>query len=991
MRVSKTFFILIFGLSQLIVLAQEPVYRHYTSQNGLPSSEVYDVLQSEEGYIWFATNYGVVRFDGLNFRVFDKQDGLPENAIFNMQKDDSGRIWFNTFNGSLAYWDGEKIQPYKNNNKISAYIQSMGLTTTVFVSYDIQPDGSLLFDLNGKGLHLINDAGTIQLKKQKEDAAFFDLILLPNGKVLFNSSSTITEPTIRLIQGDSIFQVTRLFDNSAYKNNNLFRATHRNGVVYFTYNNLLIRAKGNKSELVYRFKYRIVDVQFDKSGGMWIGTINGGAFHFKDSNFTVLPENYLNGNSISKIFFDHEEGIWLTSTNNGIFYYPSLNITKYDMESSGLPSNRINDIEIDPSGKIWLGLGRGQLVSINTDNTIKTYHIETDQEAFISKIKWNKPLNRLLIGTNIDLYYFENGSIKLHPNIFSNKIGGRKKFSAIKDIALNYHTGDFWLGKYTGITKLSSSGKVMYMSALESNFNERVEAIELDSNGTVWMGTLHGLWQFKNAKFTQLTSRYSLLSERITVIKSINDTIVMGTRGNGLLILTKGSMFQFTTANGLPGNSIDALTISPNLIIAGTNQGVFTINRKNMISDPKIRTITTSNGLSSNEITSLHLKENSILIGTSEGLNILDHTALMPRSNHFPLFFTKLTIDESPVNIENNLQIKFEINSIEIDYFAISFHNKGKIIYRHRLLGLHDEWFENQHTGAQYPYLPAGKYTFEVSAKNLNGEWNPNPITLSFEIIQPFWQTWWFYSLIAIMLVMIIYLVFRLRIKAIRNKNQLLLDIYRYQQEALIGQMNPHFIFNALNSLQRYILENDKVASNKYLSKFSGLMRKTLENSQNKEISIQAESDTLQLYLEVEASRFKNRFNFELIIGEGFDPKTTMIPVFIIQPLVENAIWHGLMNSEKLGLLQIQFTRSSNDLQCMIVDNGIGREAAAAISNRKDKKSLGISIIQNRIKLLNTQENREINIQYTDLKNESGMATGTEVIVSFPHYFIQKI
>lgn len=987
MHVFRSFFLVFFLLILQIVSAQEPVYRHYTSQNGLPSSEVYDAIQSEEGYVWFATNYGVARFDGLNFKIFDRQDGLLRNTIFNVQKDPSGRIWFNAFNGTLAYWDGKTIQPYKNNDQLSSYIKSLGIKTTVFVSYDIKSDGSILFDLYGKGLHRIMMDGSISVMKKPEDSAFFDLNLLENGKVLFSSATIMNPPTLRVVNGDSITVTDKPIIGNVFLSAVLHRSFHISDMVFFSYNNVLTKIQNGKSEIVYQFDYRISSLKMDKSGRLWVGTINGGVFMFDNYAKNVTPHNYLKGNSISSIYFDHEDGIWVTSTNNGVFYYPTLNINKYIIETE-LASNRINAIEIDPHGRIWLGLDRGILLSIDTNRQSRIYEVDKKNEVVISRLKWDSQRNLLLIGTNVNLYYLDNEVIKPYKDNYVSKTSGNaRSFSAIMDIVQNEKTGDFWIGKYNGITRFSNNGVVTYNSLEESGFDERAEAIAVDESGTIMIGSLNGLWQYKNGKFIHFDTINPILGERITMIKMLHDTLLLGTRGNGLLILTSDSLYQLTRLNGLPGNSINTLTVGKEIIFAGTNQGVCILKRKDIVSRPDIVTITASSGLTSNEISAICQRGNMIYVGTSEGLNMFSLSSLKPSVTHFPLVITKITVDENPIDLKGDLKINFKDNAIEIDYFAISFRNKGKITYQHRLVGLNDEWIENQLTSAQFPYLPPGNYIFEVTARNLNGDWNPVPSRLSFIVLKPYWQTWWFISILVIVLATALLIIYKLRINVVRRKNQMLQDIYKYQQEALIGQMNPHFLFNALNTVQRYILENDKIASSKYLSKFAGLMRKTLENSQNKQISIKSEMDALNLYLELESARFKNKFEFSIEAGLDFDPAETMIPVFIIQPLVENSIWHGLMINDKPGILKVLFERQQNDLLCKVIDNGIGRKAAALVGNNKDKQSLGISIIRKRLNLLNTQEKKQIQIQYTDLINEAGVASGTEVIVYFPQFF----
>jgi len=224
--------------------------------------------------------------------------------------------------------------------------------------------------------------------------------------------------------------------------------------------------------------------------------------------------------------------------------------------------------------------------------------------------------------------------------------------------------------------------------------------------------------------------------------------------------------------------------------------------------------------------------------------------------------------------------------------------------------------------------------------------------------------------------------------KAAKNKHLLEQNLNLYMQKALSQQMNPHFIFNTLNSIQFFLLNNDKISSNKYLTKFARLMRITLDNSQSETISLYREIESLNLYIELEQLRFENKFTFKITTGADIDTELISIPPLIIQPFVENAIWHGIMHrdSNEDGKLIILFSISENNLICTIEDNGIGREKANEI--RKQKKpehiSLGTQITESRISLINQLYNKKLNITYHDLFAPDGTASGTRVEICFP-------
>lgn len=245
--------------------------------------------------------------------------------------------------------------------------------------------------------------------------------------------------------------------------------------------------------------------------------------------------------------------------------------------------------------------------------------------------------------------------------------------------------------------------------------------------------------------------------------------------------------------------------------------------------------------------------------------------------------------------------------------------------------------------------------------------------------------------IVIVFLSLVIYILYRN--KAIRKRNKLQQELNLYMQKALSQQMNPHFIFNTVNSIQYYILNNDKVASNKYLTMFARLMRMTLENSQHHLIPIQDEIQALNLYLELESLRFEGKFEYGISIDEENEVELFKMPTLLIQPYVENSIWHGLMHKDGMGKISVDIALMENKVnsknlmvKCTIEDNGIGREKATEIKQKKNTshKSLGTKITENRLRLINSLYGSDMSVNYTDLKDENGNPTGTRVEICFP-------
>ena len=229
-------------------------------------------------------------------------------------------------------------------------------------------------------------------------------------------------------------------------------------------------------------------------------------------------------------------------------------------------------------------------------------------------------------------------------------------------------------------------------------------------------------------------------------------------------------------------------------------------------------------------------------------------------------------------------------------------------------------------------------------------------------------------------------IISRARINSRQRISEMNRKISEVTQANLRQQMNPHFIFNTLNSIQYYMYQHDKLATNNYLTKFSSLMRKVLENSQHTSVPLRDELDALILYLELEKIRFKDKFDYQINIDEEIDTILYKVPTMLIQPYVENSICHGLMPNEEKGLVKIELKLKKDYISCIIEDNGIGRDASRErkMKNEKNHNSLGTQITNSRLDLVNTLYGTSLKTIYTDLKNENGEPVGTRVEIHIP-------
>jgi len=309
-------------------------------------------------------------------------------------------------------------------------------------------------------------------------------------------------------------------------------------------------------------------------------------------------------------------------------------------------------------------------------------------------------------------------------------------------------------------------------------------------------------------------------------------------------------------------------------------------------------------------------------------------------------------------NIPENLVLKYNKNHLTFDFIGIYHTNPDKVKYKFKLDGFDKTWQPiTKATFVTYSNIPPGNFTFELSATTDLKNWT-TPILFKFKIESPFWLTWWFYAICTITFLAIIWLIITNREKNAKRKRdtQLIIDkskMLSLEQQALNASMNRHFIFNSLNSIQYYINRQDRLSANKYLTNFAKLIRKNLDSSLENEIYIDEELERIDLYLKLEQMRFQNKFNYKINVAHNIDPQTIKIPSMILQPFIENSIWHGILPSDKLGNITVDVQKTATEIIIDVIDDGIG--IAKSMSLKKDKAqhhiSKGMELTKGRINL----------------------------------------
>ncbi len=1022
---------LLFGLG---VRAQTPEVKfdHLSVEHGLSQSTGSAIMQDSNGFMWFGTQDGLNKYDGLVFTTYrnnpDDAATIANNNIGALQEAADGTIWVGLEGGELDRFDpgsevfmhyGDKLlQPpgtkgnmvveiCKDASDVLWFATAAGLAQyreatdgfhyffvdTVnseqnFISAILQDAQQRFWVGTRAGRVFRFDKESGQFKEQQvgagSDLGFItaihqdrsDLIWIVaegTGVVRYDPESGDTKRFSHEPAGPQTISGNNVSSIAEDHQGNLWIGTYGNGL------NRLNRASGRVSRYANDvFEPNSLSNDFvyslfcDRSGTLWIGTAGGGVnkydpaktkfAHYK--NDLRNPE-VLRGNFVWSIFEDSRGYLWIGTQNGGLnLFDPQRSIAKvftHDPEDAKtLSANSVFAICEDLSGNIWVGTsGRGlNKLDRSTGDITRYSGNPRNQHGLL-----NNSIRNLLVDDSGIIWIGTIG-------------GGLHRFDPVAD------EFEYYLHDPDDATSIS---------------NNSIIALCEDSRGLLWLGTGNGLNKLdkKTGKFTRYfrkSGEAGTLSNDyvMSVCEDPAGNIWVGTYyGLNRLEVESGKFTTYTTRHGLPNDVIYGVLADDNgHIWASSNRGLSRY-------DPgteTFRNFDPDDGLQSYEFNSGAYFKNSagrMYFGGVNGFNVFHPDSIYDDPNPPPLVITAVKRFDKEVDFESPrepIQFSYEDNFITFEFAALDYTNPEKNQYAYKLEGLHDQWIycKNQNY-ATFTNLPHGQYTFQVKGSNNDGVWNETGASLRFVVTPPFWRSWWFRWLsVALALAGSIALIRYYHNKQ-RQRAELDRKFSELKLQALRAQMNPHFIFNTLNSIQYYISNNEQKHAYQYLSKFSRLMRKILDNSEKSTLTIAEELEALQLYLELEALRFEGKFTYKLEVDPGIDVHNLEIPTLLIQPFVENAIQHGLRYKRTNGALDISLQLDGDVLVCSIQDNGIGIEKAREKRAQDGQhRPAGLKVTQERLETMNALRRNGRSVEIVDLSKENGNMTGTRVKIMIP-------
>jgi ligand-binding sensor domain-containing protein len=981
-RPAKTLFVITGILASILTSvfssrAQSLNFRNYSVDDGLPFVDVYTIFQDSKGYLWSGGYGGLSSFDGKHFTNYSPKNGLPDYWVTSITEDSRGDLWVGTIKGASRY----------HNARFENFTTTNGLPDN-HVNCLLRDERNVLWLGTAKGLCTYDGVKFTDLSNsgpgKKSILCFYQE---PNkGRIWMGTSDGVY-----LYENNNFkkYSLSPFLDNTvtaiSMDKNGKILAGSADGLLQFENGifSIIITPSGIEMPSVS-------SLITDRDGIVWIGASNG-LFSYDGKIFTPYQvSNNVNGSNIVSLFIDYESSLWL-GTHSGLFRFRGNGFVSYG-ERDGLTSNFIYGITKDKSGNIW---ACSQLSGVFKFDG-KTFTDITHKKGLASDVTFSA-----ITAANGDVFVgTDKGLSKFSGSTVTNYSRSDGLNSDSVNCLMFDHLGRLWTAGSNGIS-LMENGKFKNFLIPESP-DEQFDIWSLyeDHTGKIWAGTYtHGLYSFDGEKFTEEGKRLKISRTDFFGITEDNEgRMYFGTLG-GVYIYDGKKTDSIKEQDGLSSELIFCMMMDKgkkNLWI-GTNQGLSKFDvagysrsgNKNIITLGKEEGFT---GVESNSNGNFLDDKGDMWFGTVNGLIKYSPANFRNNPAYAKTSITGMKLFYKDTLLAPGTELEYFENNISFDYVGICLTNPSKVRYRFMLSGAESEWSpQTADRVARYSNLPPGTYTFKVRSCNNEGLWNDEPATFSFIIKTPIWKRTWFWLLLTGISLFILSAAVFLRIRQIKKRERIETEsqvaMARNELKALRAQMNPHFVFNSLNSIQHFILTNKSADAGKYLNKFARLMRVILNNSEKSLITIREELEYLQLYLDLEEMRFEGKFTSKVEIAENIDIDYFEIPAMLLQPYVENAILHGLMPMNGGGELKIMMRLEKNTIICSVIDNGIGREKAKEmrqLSNRKDHKSLGMKITHDRLELINRLNNSQLSLTITDLYKEDGAPAGTRVDIFIP-------
>lgn len=958
--------------SIISLVAQHPVYTQLTEKDGLPDIEFYDIVEDKEGFIWLAADKGLFRYDGKKFKNYTHPDkrGL---SVFGVKLDNQGRVWCNNISGQFFYVENDSLKLFKDvKEEAKGQLTNFIFFKNKLVIYYYRE--IILVDLdNSNSIKKISDNyKTISTFKNRDSLLY-----------------VIEDKKFSSLDGES-FSQCKTFKNKLhsyffYIN---WRFIHFQGKKFFLgLEHLATKVKRQNNRLVLETKDSLSEVQlphilkytpyidhFKNEGLLWITTENGVFVCDYIDHKIIIKDHIFKGKSITKIIKDRNNNYWFTTLRNGIYIVPNIHLKELKLDFEDANITAMSKVGED---KILFGSSKGSLEIVNI-NSEERKRLPTYRKNKVFAIT---PINKdsIIVGYGgfTSLINIDDFSNKNITNFF---LTGIKDFSFIEDnkiLIACYNMA-------AEITFESKEFKERILDPLRSyttHFSRK--------NDRRYVGYVNGTRAY-DANFNEIEIlHYNKEVFTIDIGETNDGTIWLSTFKNGILGIRNDSVYvNYTIENGLLSNLTREIKGDGDNLWISTTNGIQVLNTKTK----KFRNLTRRDGINTYNITDIIPFKDKLFFSSNKGVIEVDKEKVFKETNILDFNFTNVLINDKTQELKKSYNLKSDENKVQFEFQINGFLSEENVQYTYKLSDKRTvgKWniLDKNINQVTFNNLAAGVYEFDLKAIDVDNPENEFVKRIELTIALPFYKEWWFLFSIFLLVALVIWYRFYQRLNSVKKQQLVALEKERLQKElvatkleTLRSQMNPHFTFNALNSIQNLILKNDKQEAYNYLTKFSSLIRENLHLSTKDFVLFEQELSLIERYLELEKLRFKEDFEYTISVEENIED--IKIPTMIIQPYVENAIKHGLLHKkEGIKKIHIAFALEEKLLVCSIIDNGVGIKKSKEIQemNNVKRKSFSTKSIEERLLFLRDYYKTDIGVEYPEVTE------GTVVIIKIPYF-----
>lgn len=884
------------------------------------------------------------------YKIIGESQGMPSDMVYRITEDTTGRIWAATNNG-VAIYDGNYMEVLgKKDGLPSDEIIYIGCDRAGGIWMEGMKD-SLLYLYQGQ-MH----------KVAKPD---------PKGLLTYIIYTSAGEELYFI--GDSCYVATG-------------KAPYFTWTVY-RWSAEKVRAITNPVSHLYSFELRKeLGLQF---GNLEFFRVNDDII-IKSANKEISGFRAINNYSeineildihlppdviprINKYHKTKDGSYWLTTSDRGMIYYPSF---RWKFKNVHSPGKKYIDFIKGPGKAVELIYEYKMLSFLTEKREIKTLMgFRTNAARF--NIQLGEYAFTLAGGT---IYTNPREEIRTVINaldsiVIREKYGNNYNISDVKDTDLTDST--FWFATYyrLGTVKMLGNG---ICEITTYNPSARLVGIEIYQD-RLYYSTTGGVFRWKDLRPERNPEK--VLDGVSGKLVKYDSLLFILTTGNGLVVYDGKDTFSIPELSGL---YIEDCDFRDSVMCLATTRGLYMMVWRNVRQkNYTIKRFSYDHGLQSNNVIRVLVNDTAMFAVTHKGLQYITLEDAFHTSFHIPAPYTrKIFINNTPVTQRDTFLLEWNQNNIRIDY-SVVYYSRDKIYFRYRLDGWDSTWTSTDALTVNYTNLPPGKYTFEAYVCAEGHNTSEKPLVIHFIINVPFWQRLWFILVCIIsgisLISLLVWSIIKIRLRNYRKKQEMMTQLQEFQLQALHSQVNPHFLYNIMNSLQYLIIRKDVVTSSEYLGKFSRLMRLMLETSKDKFVSLEREIDLISNYCSLEQFRFTDKFDYMIEVAPEIDISKTYIPSLMIQPYVENAILHGFSGITCKGMLSIRFSLHDNDLWIQIEDNGVGIRASK--EKKRDQPgeftSRGREITGSKIDLLNSLHKSNVQVHTEDM-----LPHGTRVTIT---------